>query len=106
MKALAFLQPWAHAVLYLGKVIDNRSRKDGKMPPLCKYRGPLLIHASAGETNRYYRMSASWIEENIGVAMPPQISTRPSPGGVVPMWRRGGIVGRCNVIGHVEPTGA
>lgn len=38
MKALSIRQPWAHAILYLGKDMENRSRPT-------KYRGRFYIHA-------------------------------------------------------------
>jgi hypothetical protein len=38
MKALSIRQPWAFAILHLGKRIENRSW-------WCGYRGPILIHA-------------------------------------------------------------
>jgi hypothetical protein len=41
VKALSLRQPWAHAVLHLGKGIENRRWNTS-------YRGPILIHASAG----------------------------------------------------------
>jgi hypothetical protein len=40
MKALTVRQPWAHAVLYLGKTIENRTWPTA-------HRGPLLIHAGS-----------------------------------------------------------
>ena len=40
MKALTVRQPYAWAILYAGKNIENRSWTT-------KYRGPLLIHAGA-----------------------------------------------------------
>lgn len=38
MKALTVRQPWAHAILTLGKDVENRNWST-------TYRGPLLIHA-------------------------------------------------------------
>jgi hypothetical protein len=40
MKALTLCQPWAWAIFYAGKDVENRSWDT-------KYRGPLLIHAAA-----------------------------------------------------------
>jgi hypothetical protein len=42
-KALSIRQPWAYAICHLSKRVENRAWKH---PP--SYRGPLLIHASAG----------------------------------------------------------
>lgn len=38
MKALTVKQPWAHAIIHLGKEVENRSRPT-------KYRGQIYIHA-------------------------------------------------------------
>jgi len=38
-RALSIRQPWAYAILHLGKDIENR-------PWRTNFRGPLLIHAS------------------------------------------------------------
>jgi hypothetical protein len=40
VKALSIKQPWAWAILYAGKEIENRSWRT-------QYRGPLVIHAGA-----------------------------------------------------------
>ncbi|MCL5669909.1 MAG: ASCH domain-containing protein [Acidobacteria bacterium] len=40
MKALTIRQPWAYAILHLGKDVENRSWRTN-------HRGPLLIHAAA-----------------------------------------------------------
>jgi hypothetical protein len=40
MKALSLTQPWAHAVVHLGKRIENRDWRG------CSFRGPVLIHAA------------------------------------------------------------
>lgn len=39
MKVLSVRQPWAHAILHLGKNVENRSWAT-------TYRGPVAIHAS------------------------------------------------------------
>jgi hypothetical protein len=44
MKALSIRQPWAHAILYCGKDIENRDWKPGSFG--LRYRGPFLIHAA------------------------------------------------------------
>ncbi len=40
IKVLTIRQPWAHAILNLGKNVENRVWRT-------RYRGPLLIHAAA-----------------------------------------------------------
>lgn len=51
MKTLSILQPWASLIAQGHKKIETRSWNT-------KYRGPILIHASAGKyrTNRYINM--------------------------------------------------
>lgn len=39
MKVISVRQPWAYAIIHMGKDIENRKWAT-------KYRGPLLIHAS------------------------------------------------------------
>lgn len=95
MKALSIRQPWAWAIVHAGKRIENRARKDGKMPVVCRHRGPLLIHASAGSTQKEYEEVLTWMKRTIdfwGLPVPP---LRDLP--------RGGIVGVCNVVAHIEP---
>lgn len=41
MKALSIRQPWAHAILHLGKRVENRDWAG------CACRGPVLLHASS-----------------------------------------------------------
>jgi hypothetical protein len=43
LRALSIRQPWAHAILHLGKDVENR-------PMLTKYRGRILIQASLTTT--------------------------------------------------------
>ena len=45
MRALTVRRPWAYAIIYLGKDVENRSW-------WTSYRGPLLIHA-AGSAPRH-----------------------------------------------------
>lgn len=43
MKAISIRQPWCWAILHAGKRVENRDWRNG-----CAYRGPVLLHASAG----------------------------------------------------------
>lgn len=54
MKALSIRQPWAYAILHLGKTIENRDWYSS-------YRGPLLIHASKGVTRHEYASALWWM---------------------------------------------
>jgi hypothetical protein len=47
VKALSIRQPWAHAIVHLGKRIENREWQHAP-----SYRGPLLIHASSSTGTR------------------------------------------------------
>lgn len=47
MKALSIRQPWVWAVLHAGKPVENRCWST-------RYRGPILLHASAGMTRAEY----------------------------------------------------
>jgi len=40
VKAISVRQPWAYAILHLGKRVENRDWRG------CSYRGPVLIHAA------------------------------------------------------------
>lgn len=104
MKALSVRQPWAWAILHAGKRIENRSRADGRAPDLCRYIGPLLIHAAKGCTAEEWWSATAWM------TMADLAKQRPSSHGipVVPELRdlaRGGIVGACTVVGYVGPSG-
>jgi hypothetical protein len=44
LRALSIRQPWAHAILHLGKDVENR-------PMLTKYRGRILVQASLTTTD-------------------------------------------------------
>lgn len=59
MNVLTLRQPWANAVCYLGKRIENRSWK----PPTSAVGQPLAIHAGKG----WDEGGAEWIWENCGV---------------------------------------
>jgi hypothetical protein len=50
--ALSIRQPWAWAVIYAGKDVENRSWS--QVNPGLKFRGPVAIHASAGMTKGEY----------------------------------------------------
>lgn len=84
MKALSIRQPWAEAILNLGKRVENRSWQT------CHYRGPLLIHAAKGCTLLEYGDAANTIDRIVG-----RDDSVPS----FKSLHRGGIVGVCNVVG-------
>lgn len=83
--ALSIRQPWAWAILYAGKDIENRSWSTS-------FRGPVCIHASKGMTRREY-------DEFEGVyAMDWRVPTIPEPQQLL----RGGIVGTAEIVGCVN----
>lgn len=63
MKALTVCQPWATAILTLGKAVENRTWST-------PYRGPLAIHA--GKSRRWYDAEdpEDW-PDLYGVELPP-----------------------------------
>lgn len=89
MKALSLTRPWDWTIVHDGKRIENRSRKDGRMPTICHYRGPLLLHAAKSLDKGVQK----WCAQR-GLRAPPAqgIAT-------------GAIVGRCRVIAHIHPDG-
>jgi hypothetical protein len=63
VNALSIRQPWAYAICHLGKRVENRAWKH---PP--SYRGPLLIHASAGCTADEYASARDFIVFDVGLS--------------------------------------
>lgn len=62
MKCLSIHQPWATAILQLGKAVENRTWPTN-------YRGPLLIHASKSKTSYEAQDRNDW-RERYGVELP------------------------------------
>lgn len=56
MKVLSVRQPWAWALIFGGKDIENRSWKT-------KYRGPVAIHTSQGMTKKEYSEFLDYVAE-------------------------------------------
>jgi hypothetical protein len=54
--ALSIRQPWAWAIIHLGKDIENRPWK-------APYRGPMLVHASKTLPRSYYLDAINWLEK-------------------------------------------
>jgi len=108
-------QPWAYCLIYAGKPIENRQRKDGLMPTLCRHRGPIIIHASKGMTRAEERDAARGVHATFGLYLPGRTwsttaveETRHQRGGIERWpWNLvlGCTVGIMNAVGHVEPGG-
>lgn len=79
MKALSIQQPWAYAILFLGKDIENRGWKTN-------YRGRFLIHAS----RTYDKYADDWFAMK-GIKIPTELDA-------------GGIVGSVEIIDCVESS--
>lgn len=102
MKALSLTQPWAWAMVHAGKQIENRSRSDGRMPDICRHRGPILLHAAKGMTLADYNSAAAFMAE-LGIPCPPRIQRSHEDA----ILARGVFVGRGMAVGHIEAgTGA
>lgn len=98
MKALSLRQPWAYAVVHLGKRIENRRWTTS-------LRGDFLIHASKGMTRAEYEDAADFIRS---VRSPDERATPPyeafhRPERWMPGTERGGIVGRARLVSVLPP---
>ena len=87
MKALSLRQPWADAVLYGGKRIENRVAWTNS-----NFRGEFLIHAAKGMTKGEYA-------DVVDFLVMKAFDWRPKPIGELV---RGAIVGRARVTGVVK----
>jgi hypothetical protein len=90
MKTLSIRQPWAFAILHLGKNLENRSWRTSHL-------GDILIHAGAGCSKKEYDEAVDWMLEHELIRARtdvPSISDLP----------RGGIVGKANIWGFVVPN--
>lgn len=109
MKAITLTQPWAWSIVHAGKRIENRSRRDGRMPDICRHRGPLLLHAAKG-------MKISDYEKAVSFMVGRQLARTKYGRGDLPVipprlqdvgddWLPLGIiVGRCRAIGVIAPS--
>lgn len=86
--ALSIRQPWAWAILYAGKDVENRSWQAVNRG--LTVRGRIAIHASSGLGKSEYLDVASWMY-TIGVVCPPARDLQ-----------RGGIIGSVEVVDVVR----
>lgn len=86
--ALAVRQPWAWAIIFGGKDVENRDWKKSNHD--LKFRGHVCIHASAGMTRGEYLDAAESISR-IGAKCPPPLQLL-----------RGGIIGTVEVFDVVS----
>lgn len=92
MKCLTIRQPWAWCIFHAGKRIENRSRRDGRMPPMCRHRGELWIHSGTTRSKRDTNDCAAFMVDR-GLCG--------RRGNVLPY---GAIVGRVRVVGVIQPV--
>ena len=91
IRVLSLRQPWAWAVLNLGKNVENRVWSTN-------HRGPFLIHAAMGMTLGYYRTAVDFIERTMNKSS----ATIGLP--AYNDFKRGGIVGRASVTRILQPV--
>jgi hypothetical protein len=86
--ALSVRQPWAHAIVYLDKDIENRPRGTS-------YRGTVLIHASMGMTQEEHDDAVDFMVDR---------RLCQTKGGVPrgKVIERGGIVGAVDIVDSVD----
>lgn len=60
--ALSIVQPWAWLIIHGGKTVENRHWQH---PP--KYRGPVLIHASARMTLDHHYEARMFVQRQFGL---------------------------------------
>ena len=88
-KTISIRQPWAYAILHLGKTIENRGWHSS-------YRGTLLIHASKSCTRTEYAEALWWMQRE-KLCSPrglPSFDELP----------KGGIVGICRMADCVNES--
>ncbi len=84
---ISIRQPWAHLIVHGPKRIENRTWRT-------KIRGPVLIHAAKGMTQEEYLEACDFIaSRKIEVEIP-----HPSE------MRRGGIIGRANLVDCIQES--
>lgn len=93
MKALSLRQPWLHAVLYLGKKIENRRWNT-------YYRGPILLHAAKECTKEELEDAYAWMENAKVLDGPDAPRQMPSLSDLP----RGGICGRARIVDVIPPN--
>lgn len=80
MKVISLLQPWATLVVIGAKQIETRSWNT-------KYRGEILIHASAGKNKRYRDIMSDFKQEFFALQLPDY--------GSLPF---GAVIGKVNLV--------
>jgi hypothetical protein len=89
--AISIRQPWAWAIIFAGKPLENRTAAAISHFPTPVAR-PLAIHAAKGMKRTEYEKAKAFIE-TLGIAVPP-------PHALL----RGGIIGSVTVTGIVSES--
>lgn len=84
-RALSVRQPWAWAIVHAGKDVENRPRGT-------RFRGSFFVHASSFASPDEDAAARAWMGQR-GLVLPPPLAELP----------RGGIIGRAEIVGVVEP---
>lgn len=87
MRVLSVRQPWAWALIFGGKDIENRYWTT-------KYRGPLVIHASKGMTRKEYDIAREYMLEGVGI---PRVPNRDE-------LNLGAVIGVVDLVDVVEES--
>lgn len=98
MKCLSVRAPWPFAIFQFHKDVENRDRSDGKLPDVCRHRGPLLIHVSASCTSVEYGAAVRWMKQRLlipALAVIPPLSE----------MRLGHIIGVVDAYAHCDRLG-
>lgn len=91
--ALSIRQPWAWAIIHVGKDIENRTWDT-------KVRGTILVHASGGMTRREYDDFVDVANFVNDVVPPLKRFTFPA----LPDLQRGGIIGTVEIVDCVKDS--
>ena len=92
--AISLRQPWAGAVAFLGKDVENRSRWP------FKYRGPIIIHASATlpTLEDYQRLRALAEEDGLEADLLEGLDPTNEETFFAALFEMGGIVAVANLV--------
>ncbi|MCK1684282.1 hypothetical protein IVA87_34075 [Bradyrhizobium sp. 147] len=88
--ALSVRQPWAWAIIFASKDIENRSQAAIQHGMRCQR---IAIHAAKGMTQSEYDDAARFMLEDIGIRCPPAAELA-----------RGGIIGSVDVVAIVRES--
>ena len=96
--ALSLRQPWAHAVVHGGKRVENRVAWTNS-----RFRGPFLIHASAGMTRQEWCDARDFAYQRHLAWTPPDPKRLDGETHKPMVLERGGIVGVARVVDVIRP---